>query len=313
MSPFNRFPIHRAIATALTLVLLIAASQAPAQAAPKLQREECQAIVTHALDVLQDRCSELDRNKACYGNNQISTELNGDASFKFQDPGDQIPIKVIKTLVTHPIDVDAGTWGLSLLKLQANLPDTMPGQNITFLVYGDTSIDNASGDMQVFYFSSGLGQPTCTEIPVDGILVQSPNHTEVSFTVNGVNVAIASTIFMRATPGKSMDIQLIEGHAMVATSTGLAVLSPGETVSVPMGGPSGLDAVGAPGQPAVAPTDDSTAEVVAVAQKLNPPDGPPLLKNNNKGGNGKGNKGGNGKGNSGNGNGNGGSNGGKGK
>src|SRR5215510_1279204 len=201
MNPITQLPIRKLLAVVLATVILVVARQAPAQASPHLQQADCQAIVAHALDVLQDKCSDVNRNRACYGNSLISTEFSGVTSLKFQDPGDVIPIKAIKSMVTHPLDVDAGTWGLSLLKLQANLPDTMPGQNVTFLVYGDTSIQNTSGDMQVFYFSSGLGQPTCTKIPADGILVQSPNHTQVSFTANGVTVTIASTIFMRATPG----------------------------------------------------------------------------------------------------------------
>src|SRR5262249_53244372 len=155
-----------------------------------------------------------------------------------------------------------------------------PGQNVTFLVYGDTSINNASGDMQVFYFSSGLGQPVCTQIPIDGILVQSPNHTQVSFTANGVNVTIASTIFMRATPNGSMEIELIEGHARVTTFLGTQILTPGQIVSIPLGGASGLEAVGAPTEPSVAPDgEDDLAPAISAAQKLNPPDG-----SNSKGG-----------------------------
>src|SRR5215467_11613782 len=224
----KRVRVRTLLGVVLATVILLGARQAPAQASPHLQQADCQAIVTHALDVLQDKCSDVNRNRACYGNSLISTEFSGDASLKFQDPGDVVPIKVIKSMVTHPLDVEAGTWGLSLMKLQANLPDTMPGQNVTFLVYGDTSIENTSGDMQVFYFSSGLGQPTCTQIPADGILVQSPNHTQVSFTANGVTVTIASTIFMRASRNGSMEVELFEGRATVATPNGLTLLKPGQ-------------------------------------------------------------------------------------
>src|SRR5215510_1544993 len=201
MNSAKLFTRRTIVGLIVAVIFIIGVRQVPAFATPRTQQAECQTIVTHALDVLQDACSVLDRNKACYGNNKITTVFNNDAVLKFQTPGDQVPIKAIKTLVTQKLDVSTGTWGLSLLKLQADLPDTMPGQNVTFLVYGDTSIDNASGDMQVFYFSSGLGQPTCTQLKADGILVQSPNHTQVSFTANGVTVTIASTIFMRATPG----------------------------------------------------------------------------------------------------------------
>jgi hypothetical protein len=35
------------------------------------------------------------------------------------------------------------TWGVSLMRLQANLPDSLPGQNATFLLFGDVQIENA--------------------------------------------------------------------------------------------------------------------------------------------------------------------------
>jgi len=34
-------------------------------------------------------------------------------------------------------------WGVSLMRLQAGLPDTLPGQNVTFLLFGDVAIQNA--------------------------------------------------------------------------------------------------------------------------------------------------------------------------
>ena len=111
-----------------------------------------------------------------------------------------------------PLNRQTGTWGLSLLKLQANLPDTNPGQNVTFLVFGDTSVDNVSGDMQTFYFSSTLGTPSCNELPADGIVVRSPNHVQVSFKANGVDITIASTIVMQAVRKGPMSVTLIEGH-----------------------------------------------------------------------------------------------------
>src|SRR5205823_6231693 len=143
-------------------------------------------------------------------------------------------------------DVQAGTWGLSLLKLQANLPDSLPGQNITFLVYGDTSIENTSGNMRAFYFTTGLSNLNCKEAPPDGILVRSPQHTEVTFTANGVDITIASTILLTAERNKAMSVSLIEGRARISTSTGVQTLSPGETTTIPLGGANGLTPVGAP-------------------------------------------------------------------
>jgi hypothetical protein len=34
-------------------------------------------------------------------------------------------------------------WGVALMRLQANIPETLPGQNVTFLLFGDVEIRNA--------------------------------------------------------------------------------------------------------------------------------------------------------------------------
>src|SRR5215213_9182619 len=110
-----------------------------------------QQLLDQALQAIQSSCDGLGRNRACYGNNSVQAEPNGNIKLKFDTSGDQAAIRDIKTLSTSPLDPAKKTWGLSLLKLQANLPDTLPGQNVTFLVFGDAAIQNVSGDMRSFY------------------------------------------------------------------------------------------------------------------------------------------------------------------
>jgi hypothetical protein len=251
-------------------------AQAAAPVAPDSsaanEASSCQAILTRALETLHNTCDKLNRNSACYGNNNIQAELT--AAQSFSTMGDKVPIQIIKTMTTSPLDESNGTWGLSLLKLQANLPDTMPGQNVTFLVYGNTSIQNVSGNMQTFYFSSGLGSPNCKEAPQDAIIVRSPNHTEVSFNANGVQITIASTIVLRATRHQSMSVQLVEGHARVTAAGGSQTLQPGQLVTMPMGGENGLQPLAAPSIPAAAPSDPNLLVVLNTVQQVTSPDAP---------------------------------------
>jgi hypothetical protein len=226
----------------------------------------CEQILEQAYDSLATGCTSVGRNQVCYANGQIDTELNLD-TLRFSSGGDIVPIVNMERLFTHPLNLEQGSWGLSLFKLQANLPDTMPGQNVTFLVYGDTRIENASGDMQAFYFSSGLGSPECKDAPTDGILVRSPQHVEVSFNVNGVDIKIASTILLSAQLGQRMSVQLIEGRAEVSTAQGSQVLQPGQAVEVPLGGSNGLEAVGAPSTPYQQDIEASMLEVIYAAQQ----------------------------------------------
>jgi hypothetical protein len=240
------------------IVCALITANSPTHAAPQVPAQQnhvaveesvCRNILVRAIDTLQGNCATLSRNSACYGNSSVEAVFASTNPIKFDALGDKAPIQVIKTLKTSPLNVERGTWGISLLKLQANLPNTLPGQSVTFLVFGDTALQNASGNMQTFYFSSGLGYPECKDVPRDGILVRSPNHTEVTFTANGVQITIASTVMLHATKNGSMEIRLIEGRARVTTPSGTQTMQPGQVIHVPLGGSTGLDAVGAPSAP----------------------------------------------------------------
>jgi len=255
----------------LTVVIgitLSPASSHDALAQVTANLSSCEAILTQALAVLQNSCTQLGRNTACYGNNQVTAKPSGNGILKFDQVGDTASIQSITSIDTSPMDLTNGLWGLSVLKLQANLPDTLPGQNVTFLIYGNTHVENTSGDMQAFYFSSGLGTPDCKVAPHDGILVKSPNHTRVTFNANGAQITIASTILLQAQPNKVMTVSLIEGHAQVSTASGTQTLLPGQSVSVPLGGSNGLSANGAPAVPVAGETDPTVDTMVTAAQEI---------------------------------------------
>jgi hypothetical protein len=234
----------------------------------------CQQVLIRAMNLLQAKCDGVGRNVACYGHTQVKAQPRGDLALRFEAEGDRVAVQDIQSLVTFPLDEQTGTWGLSLLKLQANVPDSVPGQNITFLVVGETSIDNASGDMQSFYFSTGLGSVTCKEAPRDALVVRSPKHNEVTFTANGVEVTIGSTVVLRAERNRAMTIELIEGHARITAMGGTRVLKPGEMLSIPLGGANGLTAVGVPSVPAPVMGARVPATVLALANRLSDPDAP---------------------------------------
>ncbi len=107
---------------------------------------DCPSIVKTALDATNQVCSTIGRNQACYGNIKLSAEPQADvASFTFSKPGDMADIGGMKSITLTPLDATADTWGVALMKVQANLPDTLPGQNVSFILFGDVQIDNAVG------------------------------------------------------------------------------------------------------------------------------------------------------------------------
>jgi hypothetical protein len=228
----------------------------------------CKEILIRAIQTVQTNCDNLTRNNACYGNTAVKAEPRNGSVLKFDTAGDRAALQAISTLVTSALNPHEGTWGLSLLKLQANLPNSLPGQNVTFLVFGDTTIENGADNMQAFYFRSGLGSLECQEVPRDGIVVGSPNHTRVVFSANGVQIKLGSTVILRAERHKSMSIELLDGSAEVTSAGTTQTLQPGEMIIVARGGSNGLTAVGPPSAPARATREGTVATLTGLLGNL---------------------------------------------
>jgi len=112
--------------------------------------------------------------------------------------------------------------------------------------------------MQAFTFRSGIGDAPCEGAPDSGILIQTPEGAgEITLTANGVNITLASTIYLQAQPGgESLVVNALEGHVMVEDQ----VVPPGSRVHVPLD--DELRATGPPSQPE--PYDDAIVAVLPV-------------------------------------------------
>ena len=189
--------------------------------------EQCPALVEEALDLVQAACEALGRNEACYGNRAVAAETRaGDLVAGFAAPGDRGDLLQMAALRTAPLSTTAGEWGVAVLSLQANLPESLPGQAVTFVVVGDVSLqaeDGASFPFQAFALQTGLGAPLCDEAPRDGLLVQAPQHTTVRFDVNGVEVMLGSTAWLSSAPDGALLIGTLDGLVAVRGRAGATV------------------------------------------------------------------------------------------
>ncbi|MBL8164107.1 MAG: hypothetical protein JNJ61_19115, partial [Anaerolineae bacterium] len=213
------------------LVLLISVSVAAAQG------QQCGELVEQAITAVQDACADTGRNQACYGNVALeASPREGVEDFVFDQQGDLVDVSDIDTLTLSSLDEVAGEWGVALLRIQANIPDTLPGQNVTFLLFGDVELQNAvdaenSDDaeltpMQAFYFRSGLDDSACAEAPSSGILIQTPEGAgTITLRANDVEISLGSTAYFQAEAGDAMTVSVVEGEAQVTAD--------GETVTVP--------------------------------------------------------------------------------
>lgn len=216
----------------LGLLLLGSVSAALTQAA------DCPAFVEQAIDKVSTRCGAVGRNQVCYGNDAIDAEFATSVTFAL--PGDRAGVRDLRHLTTAPLLPETGTWGVAVLALQADLPDNLPGENATFIVFGDTELTPAdapagySAPMQAFNLTTRIGGIDCAEVPDSGLLVQAPEETTVNFLINGVEVSVGSSALLQV-DGADLTVDTIEGFVQVTAAGATEVAGEGVSVRVPRG------------------------------------------------------------------------------
>ncbi|MCC7209936.1 MAG: hypothetical protein IT323_21720 [Anaerolineae bacterium] len=213
-------------------------------------REVCQHVLTRAVSLTEQNCGETGRNEACYGFNRVQVEWQealDPASVRFEESGDIVPIRNLARIQTHGLNPDTGDWGLALVKLQANLPNTNPGQNVTFILYGNTSLSQDEDQTNAFYLSTELGSLTCNRLPSSSLIVRAPANVAVNFTLNDVQIRLASTLVLSAAQ-TSLQVKVMEGHASVTAGHVTQAMVAGQELAVPLDPVTG-NAAGAPSEP----------------------------------------------------------------
>ncbi len=126
------------------LLLVPVVWQEAAPAGAQGDDDVCPAIVMAAIAATDVGCQATGRNEVCYGYSQVSATPRADvAGFTFAATGDIAPVDLVQTLQAAALDPERETWGVALMRLQANLPDALPGQNVTFVMFGDVTLDSA--------------------------------------------------------------------------------------------------------------------------------------------------------------------------
>jgi hypothetical protein len=104
----------------------------------------CPELVNQALSQVGTLCANLERNDACYGNYNVTANFNDPliSPDVFDQPGDLVNIHELHSLETAPVNVSDSTWGIGLMRIQANLPNTLPGQSVLLLTTGGQQVEN---------------------------------------------------------------------------------------------------------------------------------------------------------------------------
>jgi hypothetical protein len=121
------------------------------------QASECSELVQTALESAEDNCSELGRNELCYGFDNVQARFITEvAEDYFTHISDRSPVADLVSVQTLPMDTDLGDWGVAVMNLQANVPNSIPGQNVTFVLMGNVELENEVAPEDVFVPSDGI-------------------------------------------------------------------------------------------------------------------------------------------------------------
>lgn len=253
----------RGLFIAVIVLLFGTVGFALAQTAPV----DCPALVEEALIAVGEVCSSLGRNEICYGHNQV-TALGADAAplASFATTGDVENVTNIASLATAGLNAEEQLWGVAVMSLQANIPETMPGQSVTFLVFGDSTVtpdpeaveEGLEAPMQAIRITTGIGEPACADAPRDGILVQTPRGATVNFRVNGIDVEMGSTVLLDVRLDEKVWVSTLEGEAKVTSNGVTQTALPGYKI------------VTIPGQDTGIPEPYTYAEIAAMPVSLLP-------------------------------------------
>ena len=201
------------------------------------QTVDCPQIVEQVLEPVSALCDPLDRNSACYGASMVESttfEAQRPADF-FAAPGDRADLAQLREIHPQPLDETAQTFGVAVLDLQANLPDTLPGQSVIFLLMGDARLTNEvspdstqQSPFQSFYFLPGIGQSPCYE--ADPMLtIQTPGNISVTVTFNGVETQMSPSTLLTITPSVCT---IHRGHIVQRVGDQTAALLENQSVDI---------------------------------------------------------------------------------
>lgn len=264
------------------------------------QTMQCDPMLINALERVDAHCNTIGRNQVCYGNNTLMAEFSASPSPEFAAPADLADVLNLNMLQTSPFDPITEEWGIALFSVQANLPQTLPGQSVILLALGDVTLENGvsasatvdydteltartiassnvrsgpgldfpvidgvvanreisvygrnadstwfrlvdaghplwiSGDvirsdddlttlpdvtrtdtspMQTFRLSSGFGRPECEQV-TSGVVIQSPQASEVELVINEQAIRVGSTVVLTV-DAELMTLYVLDGGAVV--------------------------------------------------------------------------------------------------
>ncbi len=229
----------------------------------------CNDLVNRALEQTTDVCNNPERNTICYGNGIIFAQAATGVTLDFDSEGDVAPLSDFAGITHTPLDEATEIWGVSLMSLQANIPDTVPGQTVQIIVFGNVEVEDV--EQNAFRFTTGIGASNCTEAPSSGIMVRTPSGVaQVTLNINEVEITMGSTALIEATLEEGMTVTMLDGTARVTAFDQSQLVSFSQQLNIPLQQDEEQNLIpAAPPTPAESWNAEEIAKVFVVYSALN--------------------------------------------
>jgi len=201
------------------------------------QVSDCSSDVETALKSVAELCNPLSRNAACYGSKTVDSVTfdNPRPADFFTNPGDRSELLKLREIHPQPLSLADNSFGVALLNVQANVPNTLPGQAVIFMLMGDAKLTNEvpadsqqQGAFQSFYFLPGPGKKDCYEAEPT-LTIQTPGNITVNMMFNGVDTEFSPGTLLTITPSVCT---IHRGNIIQRVGTDKASLLSNQTVDI---------------------------------------------------------------------------------
>ncbi len=201
------------------------------------QATECPQTVESALNSVAEVCTPMSRNAACYGAKTVDSVTfdNPRPVDFFTNPGDHSELLKLREIHPLPLNKSDNSFGVALLNVQANVPNTLPGQAVIFMLMGDAKLTNEvpvdskqQTAFQSFYFLPGPGKKDCYEAEPT-LTIQTPGNITVNFMFNGVDTEFSPGTLLTITPSVCT---IHRGNIIQRVGTNQAALLSNQTVDI---------------------------------------------------------------------------------
>jgi hypothetical protein len=154
--------------------------------------QTCAAVFTDTLQSSLEICSDLERNTACHGEEVVSAALRPDApaSARFDLPADTVAVDHLASVTTDVVEPNM-TGGVAVMRVQANLPQTLPGQAVVMLLTGSVTVENqgAAPNPGVLLSVTAIASANLRAAPTTNAAVMAGVAPGAPLLVDGRNTA----------------------------------------------------------------------------------------------------------------------------